>query len=378
MIVYIDSNIMFKDPYLNSNKMTSILDVIRATKGKLIIPSVVKEEALNNLVKKNNEHRNNLENNIRLFSSTMLDKSSLDSLTIPDISEEDFKKSYLLRLDNLINSGLIKIADHKSMDQEKLVDDLLHRALYSIKPFKEGKEEFKDAMIWNTIIHDIKNNEYKNCIFITANVKDFYSIDKVSLHQDLINDIPKGVSIKSYKSLDELVLTDEVQAELEAIKLSSEVDKTFDDNLGKIFNKIDKEYLYEKLQKSYEFYVSQSLGDHSYNLAYNTPEYYAFYFPLLFSRMQYFKDFEQNFAREIVVDILNINDFTVIEEENYIMVYCDMDIIPKVIEDMEDYPDIMEFATLNARISFTIDENEKFEEFEMTYITPLRQPVDLF
>ncbi|WP_313636113.1 PIN domain-containing protein [Exiguobacterium sp.] len=379
MIVYIDSNIMFKDPYLNSNMMTSIWDVIRATNGKLIIPSVVKKEALNNLVKKNNEHKNELENNIRLFSSTMLDKSSLNSLTIPDISEEDFKKSYLLQIDNLISSGLVKIADHKSMDQEKLVDDLLHRALYSIKPFKEGKEEFKDAMIWNTIIHDIQINDYKNCIFITANVKDFYSTDKCSLHKELINDVPKGFSIQPYKSIKEFVDSQEFQTELEAIKLSSKEDKTLEEkNISQIAKKIDEEYLLKKLQHTYAYYVSQSLGDHSYNLAYNSPEYYVLYFPLLFSRMHYFKKYEANFAREIVVDILNINDFTVTPKDNYILVVCDMEIVPKVLEDIEDYPDTMEFAALKAKISFTIDENENFEQFEMTFISPLRASLDLF
>lgn len=380
MIVYIDSNILFKDPYLRSNKMVSLLNVIDSTNSKLKIPSVVQQETLNNLVKKVQSIRNELQSNIKLLSSNMLNKSDLDYLSMPDFSEEDFRRDYSVHLGKLVYSGSIEIVDHKTMNQEMLLDDLLHRALHSIKPFKEGKEEFKDAMIWNTIIHDIRFNGYQDCIFISANVSDFYSADKVSLHDDLINDIPEGVTVKPYRNIEDFIASEEVKTALENAESSSLVatDPIKEKKLSEIASKINKEYLMQNLQYTYEYYVTQSLGTLSHHLSLNAPEYYLLYFPLLYTKMHYFNNVEAYFTDEVFVEILSINDFKVVQEENFIMVVCYMNIVPKIKKDIKEYPSETEFATLRAKISFTIDENEKFEEFDMGSLSPLQVNGDLF
>lgn len=380
MIVYIDSNILFKDPYLRSNKMVSLLNVIDSTNSKLKIPSVVQQETLNNLVKKVQSIRNELQSNIKLLSSNMLNKSDLDYLSMPDFSEEDFRRDYSVHLGKLVYSGSIEIVDHKTMNQEMLLDDLLHRALHSIKPFKEGKEEFKDAMIWNTIIHDIRFNGYQDCIFISANVSDFYSADKVSLHDDLINDIPEGVTVKPYRNIEDFIASEEVKTALENAESSSLVatDPIKEKKLSEIASKINKEYLMQNLQYTYEYYVTQSLGTLSHHLSLNAPEYYLLYFPLLYTKMHYFNNVEAHFTDEVFVEILSINDFKVVQEENFIMVVCYMNIVPKIKKDIKEYPSETEFATLRAKISFTIDENEKFEEFDMGSLSPLQVNGDLF
>lgn len=380
MIVYIDSNILFKDPYLRSNKMVSLLNIIDSTNSKLKIPSVVQQETLNNLVKKVQSIRNELQSNIKLLSSNMLNTSDLDYLSMPDFSEEDFRRDYSVHLGKLVYSGSIEIVDYKTMNQEMLLDDLLHRVLHSIKPFKEGKEEFKDAMIWNTIIHDIRFNGYQDCIFISANVSDFYSADKVSLHDDLINDIPKGVTVKPYRNIEDFIASEEVKTALENAKSSSLVatDPIKEKKLSEIASKINKEYLMQNLQYTYEYHVTQSLGTMSHHLSLNAPEYYLLYFPLLYTRMHYFNNVEAHFTDEVFVEIVSINDFKVVQEDNFIMVVCYMNIVPKIKKDIEDYPRETEFATLRAKISFTIDENEKFEEFEMGSLSPLQVNGDLF
>jgi len=380
VIVYIDSNILFKDPYLRSNKMVSLLNVIDSTNSKLKIPSVVQQETLNNLVKKVQSIRNELQSNIKLLSSNMLNKSDLDYLSMPDFSEEDFRRDYSVHLGKLVYSGSIEIVDHKTMNQEMLLDDLLHRALHSIKPFKEGKEEFKDAMIWNTIIHDIRFNGYQDCIFISANVSDFYSADKVSLHDDLINDIPEGVTVKPYRNIEDFIASEEVKTALENAESSSLVatDPIKEKKLSEIASKINKEYLMQNLQYTYEYYVTQSLGTLSHHLSLNAPEYYLLYFPLLYTKMHYFNNVEAHFTDEVFVEILSINDFKVVQEENFIMVVCYMNIVPKIKKDIKEYPSETEFATLRAKISFTIDENEKFEEFDMGSLSPLQVNGDLF
>lgn len=91
---------------------------------------------------------------------------------------------------------LLEIIDHNDVDAKMFLDDIIHRSLNNIKPFKDKKEEFKDTMIWKTYVEHVKKQNASNFFFISNNISDFYkdspqkgdSNQKVYFHEDLLKD----------------------------------------------------------------------------------------------------------------------------------------------------------------------------------------------
>ncbi|WP_409295369.1 PIN domain-containing protein [Peribacillus sp. SCS-26] len=51
--------------------------------------------------------------------------------------------------------------------------ELIDRAVNRIKPFKEGKSEFRDAVTWLTYSNYIGQYNLSDCYFISNNTNDF-------------------------------------------------------------------------------------------------------------------------------------------------------------------------------------------------------------
>ncbi|WP_437834606.1 PIN domain-containing protein (plasmid) [Niallia taxi] len=82
-----------------------------------------------------------------------------------------------------------------------LLAELIYRAVNRIRPFKEGKSEFRDAVTWLTYKDYIEKNQLIDCYFISNNVNDFFDNDKVKLHPDLIKD---NIDIKPFVNFTKL------------------------------------------------------------------------------------------------------------------------------------------------------------------------------
>lgn len=374
MIVYFDSNILFNDPYLNSQKTKVVLDKIEATNGKLKIPYVVQQEALNNLLeeifKLTDSFQKNIKNLTKL-TNKLGEQQKPDVLDLSKYEEGNIRSMFFKRYKQLIDAGLIEIISHQSMDHELLVNDLLHRALNSVKPFSPHKEEFKDTMIWKTIIHDIKINNYEKSIFISGNVSDFYDEEGKYFHQHLKNDIPEGVTLSNYLSLSKFIESDEFKMELE-VKISSDLEpsKITVEKLKRISQKIDSEYIEGKLRHEYMYNVIQQLNQFSYNLSKNVSHYQT-YFPLLVKdivQMQTNKNYFEDFVSLIITEVQGIKITT---EDNFLIVSCELVVIPQLITSTSLHPAEILRSYLVMSISFTINENEEFNEFDSSYIYPL-------
>lgn len=376
MIVYVDSNILFNDPYLNSQKTKVVLDKIEATNGKLKIPYVVQQETLNNLLVELSKLTDSFQKNINgltKLTNKLGEQQKPDVLDLSRYKEDNIRSMFFKRYKQLIDAGLIEIISHQSMDHELLVDDLLHRALNSVKPFSPHKEEFKDTMIWKTIIHDIEINNYEKCIFITNNTSDFYDEKGEYFHQHLKNDIPKGVTLNNYLSLPKFIESDEFKTELE-VKTSMEIEpsKITVENLKRISQKIDSRYITEKLNNEYIYNVTQQLNQFSYNLSKNVSHYQT-YFPLLVNDIVQIQTSKNYFEDYVSVIITDVREIKITTEDNFLIVSCELIVIPKLITSPDIYPSQLIRSYLVMSISFTINEIEEFNEFDSSYIYPFSQ-----
>lgn len=374
MIVYVDSNILFNDPYLNSQKAKLVLDKIEATNGKLKIPYVVQQETLNNLLGEFSKLTISFQKTIKdltKLTNKLGEQQKPDVLDLSRYEEGSIRSMFFNRYKELIDAGLIEIISHQSMDQELLVNDLLHRALNSVKPFSPHKEEFKDTMIWKTIIHDITINNYEKSIFLSGNVSDFYDEKGKYFHQHLKNDIPKGVTLSNYLSLSKFIESDEFNMELE-VKISSDEgpSKITVEKLKRISQKIDSKYIEEKLKHEYMYNVIQQLNQFSYNLSKNVSQYQT-YFPLLVNdivKIQTNNNFFEDYVSLLFTDV---KDIKITTEDNFLIVSCELVVIPHFVTALSLHPAEILRSYLVMSISFTINENEEFNEFDSSYIYPL-------
>lgn len=383
MIIYVDSNILYSDPYLYSNRSSAILNKVNATGGKLKIPLVVHVETLNNLVKEVSEIKKSLSKNVRDVSKMLAGSGLLESMDIPLFEEEDIRTSYEQRYQDLIESGHVEIIDHKAMNPEELIDDLLYRALNYIKPFAAKKEEFKDTVIWKTVISDIIHNDYSNCIFLTNNTSDFYNDDNSLLHEHLLNDVPDSVSLITYKSMNDLLSSDEFTLEqrvpdASVVTSSVATSRELMKKLSVLIGDINKDYLLDKLRNEYLEDVQSDLMLIFDHLS-SEPERFKSYFPLIAADLtRYLKmRVESNyFMNHVDLDITDLNDYEIIFDPNLgrddIVIICDLIVVPK----LKLFKDIyagweFEAAKLNIKMSFAINIDEKLSEFDISFCLPV-------
>ncbi|RDB32063.1 PIN domain-containing protein [Exiguobacterium sp. RIT594] len=382
MIIYIDSNLLYSDPYLSSSRSRAILNKVNATGGKLKIPLVVHAETLNNLLKEVSEIKGSFSKNVKEISKMLTGSGLLESMVIPSFEEEDIRTSYQQRYQDLIESGYVELIDHKAMNPEELIDDLLYRALNHIKPFAAKKEEFKDAVIWKTVISDIINNKYSDCIFLTNNTKDFYNDDNSILHDDLLKDIPDSVSLITYKSMNDLLSSDEFTLE-QGVRDGSVVTSSFATSrelmkkLGEVIGNINKDYLLDKLRNEYLEDVQSDLMLIFDHLS-NEPEGFESYFPLIAKDLtRYLKmRVESNyFMDHVALDITDLNNYEIIFDPNSredIVIVCDLIVVPKLKLLKDVYAEReLETAKLNIKMSFAIDIDEKLSEFNISFCLPV-------
>ena len=80
--------------------------------------------------------------------------------------------------------------------------EILSRWIKGIKPFKEGKDAFRDAIVWLSVIDFAKRDCTETVCFISGNVNDFADIEGNNLHSDLQSEIEKlGLDVKFFRSL---------------------------------------------------------------------------------------------------------------------------------------------------------------------------------
>lgn len=195
MFLYLDSNIIYMDPFFSKPDTLILLDTLEKNGGKIFISDIVLQESKNNLSKKLNELKENIESKAQdFFKHANVETHDFESTIFFDVesSIERFEK----RINELAEQHLLEIIDHNDVDAKFFLDDIIYRSLNNIKPFKDKKEEFKDTVIWKTYVEHVKKQSGSNFFFISNNKSDFYkespqkgdSNQKVYLHEDLLKD----------------------------------------------------------------------------------------------------------------------------------------------------------------------------------------------
>ena len=82
------------------------------------------------------------------------------------------------------------------------LQEIVQRSIQRIKPISAKGEEFRDSILWLSIIDYLKVNSRDEVVFISNNVKDFGNSDGTNLHQDLLEELNRNkVKLQYHRSL---------------------------------------------------------------------------------------------------------------------------------------------------------------------------------
>lgn len=251
--VFLDSNIIYNNPFMDSGINKRLLNKIKQINGHIYITDIIYKEVIHNYVKKLEE----LNSDINQLQ-TKINKTNIEiNFKIIDVSAE--QKKLESRFNELVENNYITILNTNS----NLLNEVIERAIKKIKPFSENKEEFRDCLIWLTYVQKSESDNINNCFFITNNTSDFFAKDKTSLHPDLLADSKR---FKIYKGLIEFFNLEQQLFDLGNFKNLKE-------NFTFKFNDLYSDAMIEKFEYELQEYINKNnnlLSKYIFNLSETT------------------------------------------------------------------------------------------------------------
>ncbi|MBC8262847.1 MAG: DUF4935 domain-containing protein [Anaerolineales bacterium] len=194
MKVVLDTNILWQDLPLRSRKFEMLFDFVTKTRSEIVLPQIVYQE-LEAVYRREAERRLNDFRKAR----DILGRIFL-SFDVADVEIE---------IDVQVSQYLAYVCKRLGITEEDIVpyrDDylscLVNRAIERKRPCSDKGEEFRDALLWMTVLDIAETRRSENVAFISGNIRAFADKDK-SLHPDLVKEVvQRNVSVSYYDSLD--------------------------------------------------------------------------------------------------------------------------------------------------------------------------------
>ncbi|GED69405.1 hypothetical protein BRE01_31070 [Brevibacillus reuszeri] len=191
MNIFIDANIIFKDPFFNKNNFNrTLLELTEHEEVTIYISDVVIQE-----VKRG--HNEFIKAKIKSITDSTADiQTYLTSKSILEVKLDidDFMQEFDDFFTLLNNQGKIKKVGYSV----RVIDELINLDMHNMPPFiakhevglknnqllRYSNKSIRDAIIWFSYIEYIQSQELKNCYFISNNTKDFSDLQLFKKMED--------------------------------------------------------------------------------------------------------------------------------------------------------------------------------------------------
>ncbi len=200
MDIILDTNVIRNDLMLKSHRFKILLDFALKTGSSIVLPIIVLDE-LKSLFKRELIFRiRKFENAVNELAYLLPDSKILVSNFEVEIDKTvDNYEQFILNKLNIFHVEKIEYKD-------SYLKEIIKRSNERIKPFSQKGEEFRDAILWLSILDFLQKKNYTITIFITNNIKDFADESQLNLHPDLQYDLKKQNSnLQFYSSLDHFI-----------------------------------------------------------------------------------------------------------------------------------------------------------------------------
>jgi hypothetical protein len=204
-----------------------LLDYLTKTEHQIVFPEVVFREIL------------------ALYKRTLVEKLGSVVKSYDDLSRVLYKpvehNKPTLAIDEQLEAFEKNLRKKLHVTDKEIIaisnshlPDLVNRAINRIHPFSESKAEFRDALIWLTILDQACLAEDKTITFISANTKEFSGTED-TLHPKLIEEVKaRGVVVEYFSSLDNFIKS-------KASKIEFITEKWLEENLD--FEKLETDQI---------------------------------------------------------------------------------------------------------------------------------------
>lgn len=195
-----DTNILRNDYFFNSYQFRILQDFARKTFSTIVIPEIVFDELVALYRRDLLFHERNIrksQNNLELLLEGINIHFEKLNLNVDEAVKEysEYAKNWLGKLN-------AEIPEY----QELFLKEVVRRSNERIKPISDKGEEFRDTILWLTILDYLKKERFDEVMFISNNTRDFADETQTSLHQQLQDDLKSQDStLTYYKSLNDFI-----------------------------------------------------------------------------------------------------------------------------------------------------------------------------
>ncbi|WP_375089155.1 PIN domain-containing protein [Peribacillus sp. RS7] len=180
MKIFLDSNPIYRDPFLTKGYNQILNKLARHEEVKLYISKVVYKEVLRG-------HKDFLEEELKAASNALKRVSPYldagEQVFIVDAKLEDFLQDFKNRYNNFQLDNKMEIIDYDA----DVLEHIVEMDMFEKNPFikkmeitnkneeivRVNKKEVRDAIIWYSYQEFIEKNKFEDCYFISNNTKEF-------------------------------------------------------------------------------------------------------------------------------------------------------------------------------------------------------------
>jgi rRNA-processing protein FCF1 len=230
MNIIIDTNIFRRDLKIKDRNFDILLDYLAKTNSKIIIPQIVLEEIKGLYKRLLLERTQDFKKAYEKLKSSLVITELNEIKSIPIENEIE---SYLSFLKERIGFSDDKVILYKN----EYLPELVNRAISRKKPLDGKGQQFRDGLLWLSMLDYANSLDDKRIIFISDNPTDFAEKNQNLLNTQLRNEAKeKGIEIVYFKTLSDF-------AKEHASKVDFISDEWIKDNidnsiLERIFNDI--------------------------------------------------------------------------------------------------------------------------------------------
>ncbi|MBE3714007.1 DUF4935 domain-containing protein [Vibrio parahaemolyticus] len=181
MKVFLDTNVFYNNWFASNPNFKMLFRYLNNEGEELLLSDLVVQEVENIRNRELSESLSEIKRHVKSIQKLTPSKVSFDESTL-NISEYKLIDYVEHRVESLSGVG------YGSISHEELV----YRALNSVKPFSGQEKGYRDSLIWLSFLDYLdKQNIDGDVAFITNNKHDFFSYEKKSwvLHPELKKDL---------------------------------------------------------------------------------------------------------------------------------------------------------------------------------------------
>ena len=199
MDVILDSNIIRRDLKLKDKNFDALVDYVKKTNSKIIIPSIVLKEVKGLYKRLLIEQLKDFSTSRKKLNSTLLSTSTPDFDFIKIDEEAEKYIEFILKKLEIEKSSII---DYKN----EYLPDLVDRAIDRRKPLDGKGQQFRDGILWLTTLDYAESKDDKKVNLISDNPSDFGVKGGTNLSPELAKEaIDRGVEIKYFQTINDFI-----------------------------------------------------------------------------------------------------------------------------------------------------------------------------